>query len=74
MTAIKTDERATVIATYPDHASAEDAVLRRQQEGIPMHNLSIIGKDFQAVGRPLGFVTTGTAAGRADGRFVTAGK
>ena len=39
-----------------------------------MHNLSIIGKDFQAVGRPLGFVTTGTAAGRADGRFVTAGK
>ena len=73
MTAIKTDERATVIATYPDHASAEDAV-RLQQEGIPMHNLSIIGKDFQAVDRPLGFVTTGTAASRADGRFVTAVK
>ena len=62
MTAIKTDERATVIATYPDHASAEDAVRRLQQEGIPMHNLSIIGKDFQAVDRPLGFVTTGTVA------------
>ena len=74
MAATKTDDRATVIATYPDHASAEDAVRRLQQEGIPMHNLSIIGKDFQAVGRPLGFVTTGTAAGRADGRFVTAGK
>jgi hypothetical protein len=27
-----------------------------------MHNLSIIGKDFQAVDRPLGFVTTGTVA------------
>jgi hypothetical protein len=28
-----------------------------------MQNLSIIGKDFQAVEKPLGFVTTGTVAG-----------
>ena len=28
-----------------------------------MQNLSIIGKDFQAVEQPLGFVTTGTVAG-----------
>ena len=52
----------TVIAVYPDHASAEDAVRRLQDEGIPMQDLSIIGKDFQAVERPLGFVTTGTVA------------
>jgi hypothetical protein len=63
MTATKTDNQATVIATYPDHASAEDAVRRMQKEGIPMQNLSIIGKDFQAVDQPLGFVTTGTVAG-----------
>ena len=62
MTATKTDERATVIATYPDHASAEDAVRRLQKEGIPMQNLSIVGKDFQTVEQPLGFVTTGTVA------------
>jgi hypothetical protein len=28
--------RATVVATYPDHASAEEAVRRLQQEGIPV--------------------------------------
>jgi hypothetical protein len=63
MTATKTDGRATVIATYPDHVSAEDAVRRLQQEGIPIRNLSIVGKDFQAVEQPLGLVTTGTVAG-----------
>jgi uncharacterized membrane protein len=63
MTATKTDRQATVIATYPDHASAEDAVRRLQKEGIPMKDLSIIGKDFQAVEKPFGFVTTGTVAG-----------
>lgn len=63
MAATKTDGRAVVIATYPDHASAEDAVRRLQKDGVPMRDLSIIGKDFQAVERPLGFVTTGTVAG-----------
>jgi len=62
MSATKTKGRASVIAVYPDHPSAEEAVRRLQQEGIPMQNLSIIGKDFQAVERPLGFVTTGTVA------------
>ena len=62
MAATKTDGRVTVIATYPDHASAEDAVRRLQKEGIPMQGLSIVGKDFQTVEKPLGFVTTGTVA------------
>jgi hypothetical protein len=70
MTATKTDGRATLIATYPDHASAEEAVRWLQKEGIPMQNLSIIGKDFQAVEQPLGFVTTGTVA--TDGAKVGA--
>jgi len=63
MTATKTDGRAAVIAAYPDHASAEDAVRLLRQAGFPMEDLSIIGKDFQAVEQPLGFVTTGTVAG-----------
>jgi hypothetical protein len=62
MTATKTDGRATVLAVYPDHATAEDAVRRLQRDGIPMQDVSIIGKDFQAVEKPLGFVTTGTVA------------
>jgi hypothetical protein len=47
---------------YPDHATAEDAVRRLQKEGIRMQDLSIIGKDFQTVEKPLGFVTTRTVA------------
>src|SRR5262245_36116484 len=62
MTASMTDRQSTVIAVYPDHASAEDAVRRLQEEGNPMQNLSIIGKDFQTVEKPLGFVTTGDVA------------
>lgn len=54
--------KTTVIAVCPNHASAEDAVRRLQKDGIPMQNISIIGKDFQTVERPLGFVTTGTVA------------
>jgi hypothetical protein len=62
MAATMTESQATVIAVYPDHASAEDAVRRLQKDGIPMQNVSIIGKDFQAVEKPLGFVTTGSVA------------
>jgi hypothetical protein len=62
MAATMTDGQTTVIAVYPDHASAEDAVRRLQKEGIPMQNLSIIGKDFQTVEKPVGFVTTGDVA------------
>jgi uncharacterized membrane protein len=69
-TATKTEAGTTVIAVFPDHASAEDAVRRLENEGIPMQNLSIIGKDFQAVEKPLGFVTTGTVA--KDGAKVGA--
>ena len=42
--------------------SAEEAVRWLQREGIPMQNISIIGKDFQAIEKPLGFVTTGDVA------------
>jgi hypothetical protein len=62
MAATMTERQATVIAVYPDHASAEDAVRRLQKEGIPMANMSIIGKDFQAVDKPIGFITTGDVA------------
>ena len=59
MAATQPEGQATVIAVYPDHASAEEAVRRLHKEGIPMQNLSIIGKDFQLVVKPLGLVTTG---------------
>jgi hypothetical protein len=70
MAATATEGLTSVIAVFPDHASAEDAVRRLQEDGIPIQHLSIIGKDFQAVEKPLGFVTTGTVA--KDGARVGA--
>jgi hypothetical protein len=70
MAKAKTDRQATVIAVYSNHASAEDAIRRLQADGIPMQNVSIIGKDFQAVEQPLGFVTAGSVA--KDGAKVGA--
>ena len=67
MAATKADATATVIAVFNDHASAEEAVRRLQKDGIPMGHVSIIGKDFRSVEKPLGFVTTGdVAAGGAQ--------
>ena len=54
--------QATVIAVYPDHASAEEVVRRLDKEGIPMQNLSIMDKDFQLVVHQLGLATTGKVA------------
>jgi hypothetical protein len=70
MAATKTNRKASIIAVYPDHDSAEDAVRRLQAEGVDMKNVSIIGKDFQAVEKPVGFVTTGSVA--KDGAKVGA--
>ena len=64
MAETKTERRSGVIAVYPDHVSAENAVRRLQEDGISMRNLSIVGKDFLTVEKPLGFVTTGDVAER----------
>ena len=62
MPTTKPEGQSTVVAVYPDHDSADDAVRRLQSDGIPLQNLSIIGMDFQSVEKPLGFVTTGDVA------------
>src|SRR4051812_20239563 len=70
MASAKSEGRSSVIAVFSDHASAEDAVRQLESNGIPMKDVSIIGKDFQGIERPLGFVTTGTVA--KDGAKVGA--
>ena len=62
MDAAKTDMHETVVGVYEDHSAAEDAVRRLQKNGIPMENISIIGKKFQTIEKPIGFVPTGTVA------------
>ena len=63
---------SSVVAVYPDHASAERAVRRLHQGGFAMSDLSIVGRDFQVSEEPVGFVNTGdyAAAGAGTGAWV----
>src|SRR5262245_38906693 len=62
----------SVIAVYPDHASAERAIRRLHQAGFEMLNLSIVGRDFQVSEAPVGFVNAGdfAATGAGTGAWV----
>jgi hypothetical protein len=47
---------SSIVAVYPDHGAAEQAVRRLHEEGFAMSDLSIIGRDFQMSEEPVGFV------------------
>ena len=61
---------STMLAVYPDHDSAEDAVKLLQKNGMRMDQLSIVGQDFKTIEKPIGFLTTGSVA--CDGARVGA--
>jgi uncharacterized membrane protein len=69
---VKTPVATRVVAMYPDHASAEDAVKRLVKEGFAMRDVSIVGRDFQMVEEPIGFLSTGDFAkvGAGTGAWV----
>ncbi|MBX5467055.1 MAG: DUF1269 domain-containing protein [Firmicutes bacterium] len=48
---------AHVAATYRDYAAAEDAVRQLIDRGIPVANISLVGKNFSIHERPLGYTT-----------------
>ena len=50
---VKTPVASPVVAVYPDHASAEEAVKRLVKEGFAMRDVSIVGRDFQMVEEPI---------------------
>jgi uncharacterized membrane protein len=53
---------SSIVAVYPDHASAEEAVKILEGAGFSLKHISIMGRDFQATETPIGFVTTGDIA------------
>jgi hypothetical protein len=63
---------SSVVAVYPDHASAEQAVRLLHTEGFSMRDLSIVGRDFQVSEEPIGFVNAGdyAATGAGTGAWV----
>jgi hypothetical protein len=67
MAAAKTDRRAIVIAVYPDHALAEDAVRRLQTEGIPTQNLILPGIGSVVIAGPSAAALLGGVEGALAG-------
>jgi uncharacterized membrane protein len=58
----ETSVSSSIVAVYPDHAEAEQAVRRLHEAGFAMSDLSIIGRDFQMSEEPVGFVSAGDYA------------
>ena len=69
---VETRVTSRVVAVYPDHASAEEAVRRLLKEGFAMNDVSIVGRDFQVREEPIGFVNAGdfAAVGAGTGAWV----
>jgi uncharacterized membrane protein len=72
MSQVETAVSTRVVAVYPDHESAEEAVRRLLKEGFSMKDVSIVGRDFQVTEEPIGFVSTGdfAKAGAGTGAWV----
>jgi uncharacterized membrane protein len=52
-------EENAVIAVYPSHEGAEQAVRELQRAGFDMKKLSIVGKDYHSEEHVVGYYTTG---------------
>src|SRR4051794_36101832 len=72
MSQVETAVDAQVVAVYPDHPSAEEAVRRLVKEGFSMKDISIVGRDFQVEEEPIGFVSARDfiATGAGTGAWV----
>ena len=64
MNQVETALDSHVVAVYPNHSSAEEAVRRLVKEGIAMKDVSIVGRDFQVEEEPIGFVSAATSSAR----------
>ena len=62
MSQAETPLGTSIVAVYPDHAAAEKAVRQLHKAGFAMHDLSIIGRDFQMTEEPVGFISAGDCA------------
>jgi hypothetical protein len=61
----------SIVAVYPDHASAERAVRHLHEAGFALGELSIVGREFQESDRPYRFVSRrhDSEAGPRPGRY-----
>jgi hypothetical protein len=52
-------DQNAVVAIYPTHTAAEEAVKELQRSGFDMQQLSIVGKDYHTEDHVVGYYTTG---------------
>lgn len=52
-------DTSAVIATYDNHAAAEDAVKELQKSGFDMKKLSVVGKDYHTDEQVVGYYNAG---------------
>jgi len=67
------DQASSIVAVYPDHESAEEAVQQLEKAGFALKDISIMGRDFQVSEKPIGFVTTGDVAAQGASAGAWAG-
>ena len=60
-------EQHAVVAIYPTHTAAEEAVKELQRSGFDMRQLSIVGKDYHTEDHVVGYYTIGERM-KASGR------
>jgi len=72
MSQVATAIDSRVVAVYPDHPSAEEAVRRLVKDGFAMKDVSIVGRNFQVEEEPIGFVSARDfiGAGAGTGAWV----
>ena len=71
MSLVASSVSASVVAVYPNHEAAERMLRHLHGAGIPMADLSIIGRGSQTTEEPVGFVSAGdyASAGAATGAW-----
>jgi uncharacterized membrane protein len=71
MSEVQSLRNSSIVAVYPDHDAAERMVRHLHEAGIPMSDLSIIGRGSQTTEDPVGFVSAGdyASAGAATGAW-----
>jgi uncharacterized membrane protein len=71
MNEVQGRQHSSIVAVYPDHAAAERMVRHLHEAGIPMSDLSIIGRGSQTTEDPVGFLSAGdyATAGAATGAW-----
>ena len=72
MSQAMTPPGSSVVAVYPDHDSAQDAIRQLHKNGFAIKDLSIIGRNIHMTEEPTGFITTGdyVAAGAESGALI----